>query len=135
MKKSDLSPVARAVVDGLVERLVHECSLNAASGYLLTPGLPSPEVFERPGWEILVAEPETARVEVFREVDPIPARRTEEEPRPYNPLQMDTVTPVVGATLSHPGAPRYLGLGFHVPSRRYVLFSSDRGTFVREDGR
>jgi hypothetical protein len=100
---------------------------NAQLGYVIDPAYPAPEVFERPGWTDLVAEPG------FRELRFAVApgiREILDENLLDAPIQTstDVVRPLVEreVTVHTEGPPRrlWLGIGLYVPLRHVVLFHS-----------
>jgi hypothetical protein len=114
------------VLEILFDRLEHEMNLNAAAGYVLTPGLVSPEVLERPGWVARWAPPGTDRY-VVAEMPGIPTIGGYGDIPAYVDMEEVLIRPQVWATvqLFCDEHPRWYGLGIYPEGRVYVIFSAD----------
>ena len=118
---------ARAIVlRRLRDELRHATDLNAATGYQMNSRLPAPEVFERPGWRVFWANPDVWEWEIAT----MPEQNTMAwvaDDVPLSPVRIitDRVRPVVMAEAEHwfhPGTKYRYGLGFHVPTRMWIVF-------------
>lgn len=136
MSRPPLSNAGFRCLYEMFEVLKRECELNAAAGFVLSPGLPAPEVFERPGWDVIQAPPGAGVLELTHLDRSLPLTRVDAsaEARPVQ-IVREEVHPVVGMETAMPGVPRYLGLGFSTRARRYVLFSSEAEPLVWRDDR
>lgn len=133
-----ISAADEAALNVLRSELSHQLLMNAAAGYVLDPALPAPEVFERPGWELLFTPMNTRELRVAIPRDPATvALATEALPSPIPPeVETVTVRPVVRCFVipaSEPEVAYFYGLGFSVESRIFVFFRTGRGPSPEED--
>ena len=118
---------ARAVVlHRLRDELRHAMDMNAATGYQIDRRLPAPEVFERPGWQVVWANPDcwTWEIATMPELNTM-AWVADDEPVGPLSIHTDHIRPVVTAEAEHwfhPGTRYRYGLGFHVPTRTWIVF-------------
>lgn len=111
-------------------------NLNAATGYQIERGLPSPEVFERPGWEVVMAYPGYWRWVVVRSSKPVTFAY---EPDMAFSLETDEVAPAIyGVTYLEQLGPRLLrpypsvGSVQRTSERLEIAASDDKGGGVSE---
>lgn len=121
----------KAVLGRLRDGLMRQVRLNAHLDYQVDPSLPPPEVFERPGWKVLWAEEGACEIimPAYR-----PLRCLDDassDPSLHIPVEKIRVRPAIEFEARFhfaPGLTFWLGLGFSVPSRTYVVFHSSTPT-------
>lgn len=114
----------REILMGLCARLLRDIESNSSLGYP-DASLPALEVFERPGWTVLWAPPGAYQVAIPTLPDPIANLCAGGDAyRPIEP-QIEVVRARVVADVDpgqYEGGRRWLGLGFSVPHRKWVIF-------------
>lgn len=112
------------ILMGLCARLLRDIEANASLGYP-DASLPALEAFERPGWTVLWAPPGAYQVAIPTLPDPIADLCDGGDAyRPIEP-QIEVVRARVVADIDpgqYEGGKRWLGLGFSVPHRKWVIF-------------
>ena len=117
-----------AIFEKLYHRLRKMLDANAELGYVIDPGWPSPEVFERPGWRVVECPVGAPRVElaVQRAPDGI-AFAGEYAPDEMPEVEQYAIEPAVTSVVelwTDPGTLRTYGLGFNADERVLVKFKS-----------
>ena len=114
-----------AVLERLWDEVRHGADLNAALGYVVDPRLPAPEVFERPGWRVVWADPEADRWVIARTSPMSFVARPEPDPMDFPKIETEIVTPLVWVDAVFWFAPQEVwqyALGFSVRERVWVVF-------------
>lgn len=127
MRRETKEKIAEAAALEVLKReLAHQLRMNVASGYVLDPSLPAPEVFERPGWKILHAPDGTPeiRVPILRDF-PISFVGAEDAVPEFVEPEIVSIRPAVECFVELaelPGYGTFFGLGFNVETRTWVVF-------------
>lgn len=134
-----ISVIDEAALRVLRSELSHQLLMNAAAGYVLDPDLPAPEVFERPGWDLIFTPRDTweLRIAVGRPLSIDAIVGVEAIPESVlSELETVTVRPAVRCFVvpgNEPGVAYFYGLGFSVESRMFVVFRTGRGSIPKEE--
>lgn len=131
----DLDTVGLEVLRG---ELAHQVLMNAASGYVLDPRLPAPEVFERPKWKVLAAPPGMGALEMHRLAEPQMVTMVAFDAPPTMPeIERVTIRPAVQCWVEswvEKGTAHFYGLGFDEGSRTFVFFRLGTGPVPERNG-
>jgi hypothetical protein len=107
----------------LAETILADVELNAELGYQIDPRLPSPEVFERPGWRVLWVEGSVLEVARMPDLSIWSQLETEHVPSTPVPFDRYQIRPSRYVDVSEPAGIRSYGLGFDVEQRTWVVFA------------